>query len=385
MRKEYLMTPGPTPVPPSVLAAEGSPMIHHRAPVYSEVFARVIEDLKYVFQTKNDVITFAASGTGAMESAVVNCFSKGDKVVVAYNGKFGQRFAQLGKTYELDVIELSYDWDEVVKISDIADALAEHGDSVKGVFITHSETSTGVLNDIKAAGELLRDHSAILIVDSITGIGAVECKTDEWGLDVVMSGSQKGLMMPPGLACVAVSEKAWAATERSDLPKFYFSWAKARKALQGKDPQTPFTPAVSLVVALSEALRLMREEGIDQIIQRHALLAKAMRSGVEALGLKLYAPPEGRGNAVTPVVAPEGFDGERIVKHMRNEYGITLVGGQDHLKGKVFRLGHLGYFDRFDIITTLSGLELTLRDLGYEVTLGAGVGAAEEEFIGATS
>ncbi|MDP1809124.1 MAG: alanine--glyoxylate aminotransferase family protein, partial [Actinomycetota bacterium] len=251
--------------------------------------------------------------------------------------------------------------------------------NIKGVLVVQSETSTGVLNDVRAIGEIVKDHQAVLVVDSITGIGAVELKADDWHLDVVMTGSQKGLMLPPGLACVSVSDKALAAAEKATLPKFYFSWEKARKSLAKST--TPFTPPVSLIIGLSEALKMMREEGLENIIKRHAELAAAARAGAEAMGLKLFAPPEGRGNAVTPVWVPEGIDGKALVKTMSAKYGITIAGGQDHLVGKIFRIGHLGYFDRFDIMTTLAGLEMTLTELGYKFAAGSGVSAAEKVFM----
>ncbi len=380
MKKEYLMTPGPTPVPTDVLLAQARCMIHHRTPLFTETLLSLIEDLKYIFQTKNDVLIFASSGTGAMESAVVNLFSPGDKVIAASNGKFGDRFIKLAETYGLEVIKLEYEWDMVVNPDDIAHILEKDKD-IKGVLVVQSETSTGILNDVKTIGEIVKDHPAVLVVDSITGIGAVECKTDEWHLDVVMTGSQKGLMLPPGLACVSVSDKAWEAVERSTLPKFYFNYKKYREALSRPSPQTPFTPPISLMVALREALKMVREEGLENVIRRHAILAEAVRQGVQALGLELFAPPEGRGNAVTPVKVPEGIDGGKIVKIMRDKYGITIAGGQNHLKGKIFRIGHLGYFDRFDIITTLSGLESTLSELGYPVEFGTAIKRAEEVFM----
>jgi len=384
MRKEYLITPGPTTVPPEVLLSQAKPIIHHRTPEYTKIFVEVLEGLKYIFQTKNDIVLFASSGTGAMESAVVNLFSAGDKVMVSANGKFGDRFIKLTETYGLDVIKLEYPWDQVVNPADIEKKLQENPD-VKGVFVTQSETSTGVLNDVKTIGEIVSKTGAVLVVDSITGIGAVETKTDEWKLDVVMTGSQKGLMLPPGLAAVSVSEKAWQLAETSTLPKFYFSWAKARAALQKKEPQNAFTPAVSLIVGLNESLKMMREEGLDNVIKRHALLAEAVRAGVSAIGLELFAPAEGRGNAVTPVNVPEGVDGKAIPKIMSSKYGVTIAGGQDHLTGKIFRLGHLGYYDKFDITTTLSALEMTLKELGYEFEMGASLKAAEEVFYESTN
>ncbi len=380
MKKEYLMTPGPTPVPSEVLLSQAKPMIHHRTPFYTEILVSVLEDLKYIFQTKNDVLIFASSGTGAMESAVVNLFSAGDKVIVASNGKFGDRFVKLTETYGLNVIKLEYDWDKVVSPDDIAFQLEKDKD-IKGVFVVQSETSTGILNDVKSIGKIVKDYPAVLVVDSITGIGAVECKTDEWHLDIVMTGSQKGLMLPPGLACVSISDKALKEAEKSTLPKFYFSYKKSLDALKKDQPQNPFTPPVSLIVGLGEALKLMKKEGLENVIKRHAILAEATRQGVQAMGLELFAPTEGRGNAVTSVKVPEGVDGGKIPKIMRDKYGVTIAGGQDHLKGKIFRIGHLGYFDRFDIITTLAALEMTLTELGYLVELGSGIAAAEKIFM----
>lgn len=378
MRKEYMMTPGPTPVPAEVLLSQARPMFHHRTPVFEGLLAEVEQGLKEIFQTQNEVLIYACSGTGVMESAVVNLLSPGDRVICCSNGKFGDRLVKLNETYGMNVIKLEYEWDKVVSPSDIKRELEAHPD-IKAVFVVQSETSTGVLNDVKTIGEIVKDHPAVLVVDSITGIGAVECKTDEWGLDVVMTGSQKGLMMPPGLACVSVSEKAWRAAEVATTPKFYFSWKKASDNL--KKNTTPFTPAVSLIVGLHEAINLMKQEGVDNIIKRHKILAEATRQGLEAMGLKLFAPAEGRGSAVTPAWVPEGVDGSKLVKLLKDKYGITIAGGQDHLKGKIFRIGHLGYFDKFDIMTTLVGTEMVLSELGYPVTLGVGVQAAERVFM----
>lgn len=382
MKKSYLMTPGPTPVPSEVLLAQARPIIHHRTKEFSEILAGVVDGLRYLFQTENDVLLFASSGTGVMESSVVNLFSAGDRVIVCRNGKFGDRLVKIAEAYGLDALVLDYEWEQVVNPADVAAAL-EIEPGIKGVLVVQSETSTGVLNDVQAIGGIVAGHEAVLVVDSITGIGAVDLKADEWHLDVVMTGSQKGLMLPPGLACVSVSEKAWRAAEGSTLPKFYFDWKKARASIQKTPPTTPFTPPVSLIIGLGEALRMIREEGLENVIARHAQLAQAARAGCEALGMRLFAPPEGRGNAVTPVWVPEGIDGKQIVKILKEKYGITIAGGQDHLVGKIFRIGHLGYFDRFDIITTLAGLEMTLSELGFSFTAGAGVSAAEHVFMAA--
>jgi aspartate aminotransferase-like enzyme len=380
MRKDYMMTPGPTPVPVEVLLSQAQTMFHHRTPRFTELLISVEEGLKYIFETKNDVLMYAASGTGVMESAVANLLSAGDTVLCCSNGKFGDRLIKINEAYGIHVIKLEYEWDAVVQPVDIKVKMDAHPE-IKAVFVVQSETSTGVLNDVKTIGDIVKDYSAVLVVDSITGIGAVECKTDEWNLDVVMTGSQKGLMMPPGLACVSVSDKAWAASEKSTLPKFYFSWKKSADSLRKASPTTAFTPAVSLIVGLAESVKLMRAEGLENIIKRHAILADATRKGSEAMGLKLFAPEEGRGNAVTPVWVPDGVDGGKLVKQLKENYGITIAGGQDHLKGKIFRIGHLGYFDRFDIMTTLAGVEMVLSELGHPVTLGSGLQAAEKVFM----
>ncbi|MCL2137189.1 MAG: alanine--glyoxylate aminotransferase family protein [Coriobacteriia bacterium] len=380
MKKNYLMTPGPTPVPAEVLLATARPMIHHRTTDFEAVVRDCVEGLKYVFQTQNDVMIFASSGTGVMEASIANCFCPGDKVLVTQNGKFGERMAQIANVYGLDVHVLSYSWREVVSSEDIKGFLAANPDT-RGVVVTQSETSAGVLNDVQTVGAIVAEYpECILIVDSITGIGAVECRTDEWGLDVVMTGSQKGLMLPPGLAAVSVSAKAWAACDRSSLPKFYFDWKKYKKSLE--DDTTPFTPAVSLMIGLAESLKLMREEGLENIFARHARLAEATRRACEAIGLELFAPVEGRGNAVTPILIPEGINADDLVDIMKNKHGVTVAEGQDDYKGRIIRIGHLGYFGDFDIITTIAALEMSLTELGFEFETGSGIKAAEMVLMG---
>lgn len=376
MQKKYLMTPGPTPVPSEVLLAQARPMIHHRTPEFSAIVRNSVEGLKYIFQTElSDLLIFSSSGSGAMESSIANCFCAKDEILVCYNGKFGQRMELISRAYGLEVTVLKYGWQEIVDPEDIAAHLKTHPHT-RGVVVTQSETSSGILNDLESVGKIVRDYpNCVFIVDSITGIGAVECKTDEWGLDVVMTGSQKGLMLPPGLAAVSVSPKAWRAYERSTLPKFYFDWKKYLNSLE-KDT-TPFTPAVSLMIGLNESLKIMREEGIENIIARHARLAEAARQGAQALGLELFAPAEGRGNAVTPVWVPKGIDGKELVRIMKNRHGVTVAGGQDDYAGRIFRIGHLGFFGDFDIVTTLAALEMTLFELGYDFELGSGIKAAE--------
>jgi aspartate aminotransferase-like enzyme len=379
MRKEYLMTPGPTPVPPEVLLAQAQPMIHHRAPVYTEMILAVLEDLKYVFQTKNDIIMFASSGTGSMESAVANSFSAGDKVLVVSIGNFGERWVKISEAYGLNVTKLEYEWGTKADPADIEKALAADPE-IKGVLVTHSETSTGVVNDIETMGAIVAKTPAIIIVDAISGLGASDLKTDAWKLDIVVAGSQKALMTPPGLAFAAISDKAWALVEKSTLPKFYFDYKKSRDALHKAEPQSPFTPAVSTIMGLAAALRMIREEGLDKVFARHAVNSKATREGVKALGLRLFGEEDPNAHSVTAVRAPEGIDGKAIVKKLRVDFGITAAGGQGKVANTIFRIGHCGYYDKFDILSVMSGLEMALKELGLEVKPGAGVAAAEAVF-----
>lgn len=380
IRKEYLMTPGPTPIPYRVSLAQAEPMIHHRTPAYTELFVRMVEGLKKVLYTSNDVLTFAASGTGAMEGAVANCFSPGDRVLVAAGGKFGRRFAEIAGVYKLDVELYEYPWDEAADPEVIARLLREKPE-IKGVFLTHSETSTGVVNDVEAVGEVVRETPAILVVDSISGAGALELRTDDWGIDVLVTGSQKALMTPPGLAVAAVSAKAWELIEAADSPAYYFCFKKTRKKFYSDTPETPYTPAIGLVKALSEAVELLLTEGLEEAWERHRILAMCTRAAVEALGLELFPKVLERAYAVTAVKAPEGIGGGDIVRHMNRVHGVMITGGQDRLKGKIFRIGHVGYYDFFDIAVALSALEMTLKELGFDLELGSGLAAAEKTYL----
>ena len=384
IRKEYLMTPGPTPIPYQVSLVQAEPIIHHRTPAYTELFVGMVEGLKKVLLTRNDLLTFAASGTGAMEGSVSNCFSPGDRVLVAAGGKFGQRFTEITKLYGLEVEEYQYPWDEAADPEVIADHLEKKPD-IKGVFVTHSETSTGVVNDIKTIGEVVRGTPAILIVDSISGAGALELRTDEWGIDVLVTGSQKALMTPPGLAAAVVSPKAWELVEKAESPAYYFCFLKARKKYNSDNPQSPFTPPVSLVKALSAATDILLEEGMEEAWERHRILAMCTRAAVEAMGLELFPKVLDRAYAVTAVKAPEGISGGDIVKHMNRVYGVIIAGGQEQLKGKIFRIGHVGYYNFFDIAMALSALEMTLEQLGYPLELGSGVAAAEKVYLEMTA
>lgn len=377
MKKPYLLTPGPTPIPTEALLAMARPIIHHRHPEYERLFAEVRDGLKYVFQTKNEVLVFAASGTGGMEAAVANTLSPGEKALVVKGGKFGERWAEICQAYGVEVVPIEVEWGKAVEPERVASTL-QQDPSIKAVFTTHSETSTGVLHDVKAIAEVVQKTPAILVVDAITSLGVTDLKTDEWGLDVVIAGSQKAVMLPPGLAFCSVSAKAWGFVERSRLPKYYFSFVETKKS-QEKN-QSPFTPAIVLIVALRESLRLIKEEGLEGIFARHERLAKATRSGVQALGLELFA--ERPTPAVTAVKAPQGIPGGEIVRALRQRHGVTIAGGQGKLKDKIFRIAHLGYADTYDVIVALAALELTLAELKVPVKVGDGVRAAQEVLRG---
>ena len=380
MLKRFLLTPGPTPVPPEVLSALGEPVIHHRAPRFTEILTEVLAGLKYVYQTANDVIVFAASGTGAMESAVVNIVNAGDEVLVVSVGNFGERWLKLTKGWGAKVTALEYEWGTKADPADIAAALAKNP-AIKAVYVQFSETSTGVVNDIKAIGEIVAKTPAILVVDAISGLGATDLPTDDWHVDVCVAGSQKALMVPPGLAYVAVSEKAWKVVEQCGTPRFYFDWVAARKKMSGDSAQTPYTPAVNLMVAQNRAIELIREEGLQTVFVRHRMLGRACKEGVKALGLELFGPDDPEANSVTAVKVPAGVDGGKIGKIARDKYGVWLAGGQGQLKGQIFRFGHCGYFGASDIIVGLSTVEMVLAQLGYDVKWGASVAAAEQVFV----
>jgi len=374
--KKYLLTPGPTPVPERVLLTSAQPIIHHRTREYGRALSDDIEGLKYVFQTKNDVLIFTASGTGAMEACVANLLSPQDKALVVNTGAFGRRWVDIINSFGIKPEVIEYPWGRVAKPQDVEKKLKEMPE-IKAVFTQSTETSTGVVNDIEAIGKIVARTEAVFVVDAVSGLGGQELKTDEWKVDVVASGSQKGLMLPPGLAFVSISQKAWKLVENSKLPKFYWNFKAYKKSLQ--EGETPYTSAVSLVLGLQESLKMIKEEGLEKILQRHAILASATRRGVEVIGLELFA--EAPCNVVTAIKVPEGIDGSRLVRMMLEEYGVGIADGQREYKGKIFRIAHLGYMDRFDVIIGLSALEIALSRLGYKVEVGKGVAAAEKEFL----
>jgi len=375
MRKYRLMAPGPTPVPEKVLLKMADTIIHHRTPQFQSVLTGVNEKIKKVFKTQNPVFIFASSGTGAMETSVINLLSKGDKALIIQGGKFGERFGEICRAY--GVLTVNYDivWGEAARADAVKDLLKENPD-IKVVFSTLCETSTGVKNDIKEIAKVVQETSAVLVVDAISGLSADELKTDEWGVDVVLSGSQKGFMLPPGLAFLSLSGKAKKLIEKSDLPKYYFNLKAALKSYAKND--TPWTPAVSLIMGLDSVLDMMLEEGMDNVLLRHARLAAATRGGIENMGLELFA--KSPSNAVTSVKVPQGADGSAFVKKMRDEQRITVAGGQGALKGKIFRLAHLGYMDEFDTISALSATSIVLKQLGCNIESGKAVAKAEEMF-----
>jgi aspartate aminotransferase-like enzyme len=377
-RPEILMTPGPTPVPPSVLLAQANPLVYHRGPGYGELLREVTGGLRSLLKTEGDVLTFSASGTGGLESAVANLFSPGDRVVVPVAGYFGDRFARIAEAFHLDVRRVEYEWGRAARADEIADALAEA--PAKGVLAQHSETSTGVIHDIEAIGRATKEAGALFVVDVISSLGAVPYEGDAWGVDVAVGGSQKALSATPGLAFVSVSDAAWAASREATSPRFYFDWAAYKQSYDLPDPEAPWTPAISLMLGLREALRLYLDEGAEAVLERHRRLSEATKEGIRALGLDLDGEHPERAWAVTAVRAPEGIDGNELVAKVRKDHGIILAPGQGPLKGKVFRIGHLGNYDAFDILRCLAALELTLEEMGYPAKRGAAVAAAEAIF-----
>ncbi len=376
MRKDYLLTPGPTPLPPEVALAMARPIIHHRTPRYRELFKQAQQGLQYVFQTANPVLVFTSSGTGAMEAAVVNLCSPGDTAVVTQAGKFGERWAKLCQAYGIAPVIVDAPYGDAIDPNAVRGALAK-AKSATAVFTTLCETSTGVVHDVQAIAKIARDAGALSVVDAISGLGADELPTDAWGLDVVVAGSQKGLMLPPGLSFASVSERAWAAVAKTTSKRYYHDFNGYRKALA--DDDTPFTPAVSLVIGLIEALRIIREDGLEAVVARHRQLASATRAAMTALGLTLFSKRPS--NAVTAVTVPTGVDGKQLVKRLRDVYGVGLAGGQGEMEGKIFRFAHLGYITLTDVLLAVSTVEMALREAGYKLTLGRGVAAAQEVFL----
>jgi serine---pyruvate transaminase len=375
--KQYLMTAGPTPVPPAVSQAMAAPMLYHRAPAFDELYERVLGRLPGVFGTTNPVLAFASSGSGAMESAVANLVRPGTKALALAAGKFGERWIQLCEAYGADLVKHEPGWGVRFDAAEVDRLLAENP-GVEVVFATLSETSTGIVHDVRAMAEVVRRHGGLLVVDAVSGLGATRLEQDEWGIDVVVAGSQKALMTPPGLAFASVSERALATASAKGGGRYYFDWGRTAKS-QARGA-SPFTPAVSLFLGLDVALEMIEAEGMENIWARHDLLARATRAGALALGLDLFGDPDERSTVVTAIELPGDVDGAKVPGALRR-LGITANGGQDHLKGRILRIAHCGYFGAFDILTSLSGLEIALSQLGHDVEHGTGVGAAQRVFL----
>jgi aspartate aminotransferase-like enzyme len=380
--KQYLMTAGPTPLPPRVSQVMAEPVLYHRAPAGVELYTRVLQRLPAVFRTENDVQLFSSSGSGGMESAVANLVRPGDRVLACAAGKFGERWIELGEAYGADVVRYEPGWGARLDPAEVERLLGENAE-VNVVLATQSETSTGVVHDVRALAQVAQERNAFLVVDAISGLGAADLRQDEWGIDVVVGGSQKALMSPPGMGFVSASQRALDFAAERPGGRYYFDWARTVGAQRKDPPNSPFTPPVTLLAALDVALELIEEEGLDNALARHDLLARATRTGVAAIGLELFGDPDERSTVVTAIAVPEDVDGAKLPKLLRDRYGITANGGQNQLSGKILRIAHTGYFGAFDILTSLSGLEMALVELGHPVEQGAGVGAAQRVFVDA--
>lgn len=372
-KKQYIYAPGPVNVPPRVLEAIGRPVVHHRSPLFDPIFSKLSSNLKEVFQTKNPVVTIASSGTGAFEAALTSTANPGDKVLSVEGGKFGQRWGLMAQAFGLNPHRYEHDWSTAPDVNYVADYLKANPDT-KAVYVTLCETSAGTLSNVEAIAALTRNTDTVLIVDGISGLAADVLKSDEWGVDMVVGSSQKGLMCPPGLGFVSVSEKAANAIKNSKTPQFYFSLAKALKQLEANT--TPFTPAVNLIYGAEAATDMLIEEGMENVWKRHARLAAAARAAMKAINCDLYA--QNPANTVTTVSVPEGVEGGKIVKTLREKHGMIIAGGQDHLKGKIFRFATLGWYNEFDLLTIVQAIELTLAELGHKFEKGAGTKAVSD-------
>ncbi|MGH7773945.1 MAG: pyridoxal-phosphate-dependent aminotransferase family protein [Candidatus Binatia bacterium] len=376
MIKQYLLAPGPTPIPNEVLRAMAETMIHHRTPQFSKILAEVREGLKALFVTKNDVLVLASSGTGAMEAAVSNLFSPNEKVLVINGGKFGERWLQICQAFGLEAIDLQVEWGRAVKVETIKKRLQANPD-IKGVLVQASETSTTALHPVREIAQITR-NGPLLLVDGVTAVGVLPVPMEEWGIDVLVTGSQKALMLPPGLGFIGLSDRAWAMTEKSKLPRFYFDLRLERKSQQ--KGAAAFTPAVSLIFGLRASLKMMQEEGLDRVYARHDRMARATRAAATALELRLLAA-DNPSPAATGVLLPDGMDGDRLLDYLRDQMGITFAEGQDQLRGRIIRIAHVGYMGAFDVLVAISGLEMALKKFGFPVKFGQGVAAAQEIFM----
>lgn len=380
MIKQYLLSPGPTPIPNEVALAMSETMIHHRTPQFNKIFEEARQGLKTLFGTNGDVLILASSGTGAMEAAVANLFSPGDKVLVINGGKFGERWLNISNAFGLDPIEVKVEWGQAVRVADVEKQLELHPD-IQSVMIQASETSTTVLHPVKEIAKLT-ENGPLFLVDGVTAVGVLPVPLDEWDIDVLVTGSQKALMLPPGLGFIALSDRAWEKTNKAKLPRFYFDLNLERKN-QAKGSGA-FTPAVSLIFGLRASLNMMAREGFDRVYARHARMARATRAAATAMGLKLLAP-DSPSPAATGIFLPNGLDADKVLDYLRDQMGVVLAEGQDQLKGKAIRIAHVGYMGAFDVITAIAALEMALRKFGAEIPFGRGVAAAQEVLMEALS
>jgi serine---pyruvate transaminase len=375
--KRRLFTPGPTPVPEQVMLRMAEPLIHHRSPEFREVIARVNANLAYLFQTSQPVVTLACSGTGGVESTIVSLFSPGETIIAVNGGKFGERWVQMPRVFGLNTVEIRVPWGEALREEQIRDAIRSHPD-VRGVYLTQSETSTGTLTDVRAMARIVHEHSSALVcVDGISSVGAQEMRFDEWGIDACVTGSQKGLMIPPGLAFVALSSRAIEATEKSEMPRFYLDLRRALKSHAADD--TPWTPAISLIIGADAAFAMIRKEGIEEVWKRHARLASGLRAGIQAVGLRLFS--QAPTNSVTAVALPAGIAWAEFNRSLKLDNGVTVAGGQGDYAGKIFRVSHLGYYDELDMISCMAAVERALAAVGYSFDHGAGVAAVQKALM----
>lgn len=378
-RPEIILAPGPTPIPPEVLLAQGSPLVYHRGPGFGKLMREVTARLEELYRTERaDILLMTSSGTGGLESAIQNLFSRGDEVLVPLAGFFSERWRKLAAAHGLVVRTVEYDWGRRIVPEDVAQALREH--PVKAVLLTQSETSTGVIQPIERLAAVARDAGALVVCDVVSSLGAVPFELDAWGIDVAVGGSQKALSASPGIAFVAISERAWAANETATMPRYYFDWAIYQQYATLPEPENPWTPAISVMQGLHAALELYFQDGVEAAHRRHRMLSRAVKDGVQALGLDLFGEGLEDNWTVTAIRAPEGIDADAIAERIRSDFGCVLAPGQGPLKGKVFRIGHFGYFSELDIIRGLAALEMTLERLGHPVKRGAAVAAAEGVF-----
>lgn len=374
MKKHKLFTPGPVSIPEEILLEMAKPIMHHRTDEFLSIAKEVFEGLKYLFQTKNDVLILASSGTGAMEASITNLFSKGEKIIVINGGKFGERFAEIGKAYGLDVTDVKVEWGNSLPKEELEKIIEKNKDA-KGVFVNLCETSTATSFDVKGYGEIVSKYEdIILVVDAISSLGAVPCYMDDWKIDCLLTGSQKAFMLPPGLSFISLSEKAWEKNKNSNLPKYYFDLKKYKKSLEKFD--FPFTIPVSLIVGLNKSIQIIKQYTIEKIWEEHKKRATATREAIISMGLKLLSSSPS--DAVTAILLPENIDGEQLLKFIRKNYGISFAPGQDKLKGKIVRISHLGWQDEFDVLTSLNALGVGLEKFGYKVDIGKGIEKAKE-------